>query len=453
MANIKVALLRYANVPERGWRRGAAVIGKTGKVKPDYMSFGKGKNKVEIYAPNGRYELRQYMGGKAVYINVGTEPQEALVARDKAAEEVRQRNNGYIPINGTSTTANFKPETLDDFRKKYIAKFTDESAGDDARRHHTVSINGFCSTLPSGTIPSEITQQHVVNYCAILDRTLHSRTRSNRYRTVRSFLGMCRIDVKQLISLKVHRKLKRYKKRPIEFYTDAELLKLFRVCAPYWRLMFMCFRYLGFREQELMYLRWEDIQPIRNGSDRFHAMVDERTFTSSNGVKYHFSPKTQADCEDDDAVSSVRNIIIPVELYRALMAWKKERPGTVLVFGTANDAPQFHMLEFLKKCVYRAGLNCGKCSSCMSGKKHKATGAVHCSRWYLHGFRASFCTALYRACKDIKVCQKAMGHSPNDLTATLRYIKDSEDTAVHEALDRVSVVPQPQSHSTASAAK
>jgi integrase len=444
MANSKVALLRYANVPNLGWRRGSAVIGKTGKIKPDYMLLGG----IEVHAPNGRYELRHYDGAKAIYTNVGNEPQEAL----NALEAATQRLKGFIPV-GTPETLIIDAKTVEEFRKKHLAKFAGADAGDDARYHHTVSINGFCGTLPSGTIPSAITQAHVINYCANLDRTYASRTRANRYRTVRSFLRSCGIDVDDLITRKVHRKLKQYKKRPIEFYSDEELEKLFAICPPYWRLLFTFFRYMGFREQEVMYLRWDDIQPIRKGSDRFHAMVDERTFTSSNGVEYHFIPKTQPDCDEDEAVSSVRNVIIPVELYRQLMAWKKERPGTVLLFGTESDAPQGHMLENLKKFAYRAGLNCGKCKSCMSGKKHKATNAVHCSRWYLHGFRASFCTALYRACRDIKVCQKAMGHSPNDLSATMRYIRESDDTAVHDACDRVTMVKIPVDRDRAACAR
>ena len=74
MANKTVALLRYAKIPGLGWRRGRAVVGKTGKIKPDYMLIGKGNDKQEINAPEGHYELRYFEGEQPRYKDVGTTP-------------------------------------------------------------------------------------------------------------------------------------------------------------------------------------------------------------------------------------------------------------------------------------------------------------------------------------------------------------------------------------------
>jgi len=59
LANERVTLLRSAKIPELGWRRGQAVMGKTGKVKPDFMFLGRDKKKKEVHAPEGYYVLIQ----------------------------------------------------------------------------------------------------------------------------------------------------------------------------------------------------------------------------------------------------------------------------------------------------------------------------------------------------------------------------------------------------------
>jgi integrase len=418
MANIKIALLRYAEVPDLGWRRGAAVIGKTGKVKPDYMLL----NGVEVYAPKGRYELRQYIGNKAIYTNVGTEPQEALFARDRAAEELRQRNNGYIPINGTSTKPNAKPESLEDFRKKYLTRKSKGSRY--ATHHHNVTVNGFLATV-THTLPSQVEQDDVVNYCELLDKTLSPRTRSNRYLTLRSFLKSCGLKPEEIIEDYKHREMSFSKDREIAYYEDAEMQQLLSVCTPYYRLLFKFLWLTGLREKEAMYLTWDDIRKVK-GTDRHEISVQEKIFKNNAAVQLTFTLKT---------TSSDREVPLVADLYAELMAWKAQRPGTVLIFGTENDAPNGHMLEFLKKFVSRAGLNCGTCKKCKSGKKTKSTNTVACKRWYLHGFRSTFASNLFYVTSNIKKVQRILGHSEKDLSSTLRYLRSANKEELRDAVD------------------
>jgi pimeloyl-ACP methyl ester carboxylesterase len=93
MANRTVALLRYAKILQLGWRRGAAVIGKTGRVKPDYMVL----NREEIHCPDGYYEVRVYKGRRPSYRNVGNDPSDALQARDKE-EKILELRNAVVDI-------------------------------------------------------------------------------------------------------------------------------------------------------------------------------------------------------------------------------------------------------------------------------------------------------------------------------------------------------------------
>ena len=84
MANEKVTLLRSAKIPGRGWRRAQTVIGKTGKVKPDFMFLGRGQKRKEVHAPERHYLLRHCDGRLLRYKKLGNDPSEALDELQKA---------------------------------------------------------------------------------------------------------------------------------------------------------------------------------------------------------------------------------------------------------------------------------------------------------------------------------------------------------------------------------
>ncbi len=100
MANETVTLLRSAKIPGLGWRRGQAIIGKTGRVKPDFMFLGRGKRKREVHAPEGHYVLCRYEGRLPRYKKLGNDPSEALDELQKAKSELKFKNAaktaGYI---------------------------------------------------------------------------------------------------------------------------------------------------------------------------------------------------------------------------------------------------------------------------------------------------------------------------------------------------------------------
>ena len=94
MANETVTLLRYAKVPELGWRRGKAIIGKTGKVTPDYMLLGKRNNKRKVHAPEGHFELCHFEGRLPRYKKLGNDPSEALDELQRAKSELKFKQQG-----------------------------------------------------------------------------------------------------------------------------------------------------------------------------------------------------------------------------------------------------------------------------------------------------------------------------------------------------------------------
>lgn len=94
MANERVTLLRSAKIPGLGWRRGQAIVGKTGRVKPDFMFLGRGKKKKEVHAPEGHYVLRYFDGRLPRYKKLANDPSEALDELQRAKSELKFKQQG-----------------------------------------------------------------------------------------------------------------------------------------------------------------------------------------------------------------------------------------------------------------------------------------------------------------------------------------------------------------------
>jgi integrase len=98
--------------------------------------------------------------------------------------------------------------------------------------------------------------------------------------------------------------------------------------------------------------------------------------------------------------------------------YKRDHSGSgTLIFGKTGKVDG-HMLRTLKRQVHAADLHCGKCDGCL-GKSRE------CERWFLHKFRATFCTKLLRSGLDIRTVQQMMGHA--DLESTMRYLRPAEN--------------------------
>ena len=91
------------------------------------------------------------------------------------------------------------------------------------------------------------------------------------------------------------------------------------------------------------------------------------------------------------------------------------------------DTPEKHQLRHLKELVKNAGLNCGNCKTCVASEQ--------CEGWFLHKFRATFCTTLLRSGMDLRTVQRLMGHS--DLASTMRYLRPAGSVEVQDRVNAV----------------
>lgn len=396
MANETVTLLRYAKVPGVGWRRGKAIIGKTGKVTPDYVLLGKRKNKRRVHAPEGHYQLRYFDGRLPRYKKLGNDPTEALDELHRAQQQLNLKNAaktaGYIIPAPTPV----KRKSLAEYGREFLEQKRSPSLklDEDTIKLYTVIVEEFVP-LCGKTVPEDITEADVIRYCDELDKRYSDGVRARRYTSLRGFLFYCGLEPKRLITPSVHKRLKSYEKKKVRIYSGAELTALLAVCDPYHHALFMVALLTGMRDDELAHLLWQQVD--------FEANVIRLA-----GYEIQHKGKTiKFELKDREA----RDIPLFPLLRQELLRLRALRPNAVFALGTKNDLPNVKILYALKSKARKAGLNCGFCRGCAARNE--------CHRFHVHYFRSSFASyALKR--NDIRKVMEWMGHS--DLETLAQYI-------------------------------
>jgi integrase len=175
-------------------------------------------------------------------------------------------------------------------------------------------------------------------------------------------------------------------------YTEEELLAFFAAADDRERELFTTFLLTGFREQEVAYLFWTDVN------------FRLRTIRVTSKPHLGFSPKRWEE----------RQVPVPVQLTEMLEA----RPHTWserLVFPSPTGRHEQNMLLKCKAVAERAGLDPVK--------------------FDLKTFRSTYATRMLRAGFDVRTVQQWMGHK--SLETTMRYLVPATD--VHDRLDQISV--------------
>lgn len=396
MANETVTLLRYAKVPGVGWRRGKAIIGKTGKVTPDYVLLGKRKNKRRVHAPEGHYQLRYFDGRLPRYKKLGNDPTEALDELHRAQQQLNLKNAaktaGYIIPAPTPV----KRKSLAEYGREFLEQKRSPSLklDEDTIKLYTVIVEEFVP-LCGKTVPEDIKEADVIRYCDELDKRYSDGVRARRYTSLRGFLFYCGLEPKRLITPSVHKRLKSYEKKKVRTYSGAELTALLAVCDPYHHALFMVALLTGMRDDELAHLLWQQVD--------FEANVIRLA-----GYEIQHKGKTiKFELKDREA----RDIPLFPLLRQELLRLRALRPNAVFALGTKNDLPNVKILYALKSKARKAGLNCGFCRGCAARNE--------CHRFHVHYFRSSFASyALKR--NDIRKVMEWMGHS--DLETLAQYI-------------------------------
>jgi integrase/recombinase XerD len=175
-------------------------------------------------------------------------------------------------------------------------------------------------------------------------------------------------------------------------YRQEELDKFLKACDSSERALFYTFLLTGFREQEVMYLFWSDIN------------LDLRTIRVTAKPQHGFYAKRWEE----------REVPIPLHLIEILEKHPR-RESCQFVFPSPTGNREQHMLDRCKAVAKRAGLNA--------------------KQFDLKTFRSTYATRMLRAGFDVRTVQHWMGHK--SLETTMRYLVPA--TEVHAKLDQIDI--------------
>lgn len=265
-------LVRYASIEGRGWRRGAAVFTRSGRLKPDVMLFGGG----EVHCPKGRWQMRQYQGKNPVYTELGTDPTEALnVFR---AEETRLKARAAAIAAGLELAdPPDNPRTL----AQYAADFLDMHRNLPHRSDDSVSVYAMVTSsfirICRADHPGKVTKEHVIRWHAWMreEQGYSDRTAANRYMALRGFLRYCGVEPGSIIPKGTHKLLKTYTRKKVNAYTPEVVQKLIEAACSEHRAFLWDFAYkTGLRDSELKMVTRHDLHGLDTAEPMLH--VKER---------------------------------------------------------------------------------------------------------------------------------------------------------------------------------
>jgi integrase len=205
-------------------------------------------------------------------------------------------------------------------------------------------------------------------------------------------------------------------------YTPEELQKFFEACTPDEFLLFQFFLHSGFRDTEVRYAVWTDIDFV-NGT------VKVTRKDATKGQDWQFQPKSKR----------VREVPLPDVLLERLQEAKKLSKSRLIFPSKAHwKAPNAHpggkpsdeFLEYCKAIAYRAGLNCGDCENSVG---EICAVAPCCEHFFLHKFRHTFATLHLQSGVDILTVSSWLGHK--DIKTTMRYLTSARGADVRKKVN------------------
>ncbi len=408
MANLKVALLRYCRT-ESGWRRL--------RVKPIRKRRG-WEEKIRIPAgqeilERGEYQLRWYEGKHSRFKGVGKDLQEAITSQENQVATLEAERAA------AAAGRELVPETasrvyLSAARDRFLEKKRLVDRDDETITQYEKLTAEFLGVVGK-KFADELGEIDLLRFCdALRKRGCEERTVKNYYSAIATFLFSCGIDHKSLVA----KENRPRKDDPLPVEYEPEEVKAFVAACNSERnaLTFETFLKTGCREQELAFLEWTDVN-WRSGTITIQGEKRLTLLVDGKSKRFRFRTKTRKSRE------------IPLEpaLSVKLRAWQQRNPHTRFVFGTSADLPNGHFLDVVKRTARRAGLNCGKCSSCL--KKSE------CERWDVKTWRSTFATWSLRGGMDIRTVQHILGHTKIEMTA--KYLTPLKGKRAQEGLTAV----------------
>jgi integrase/recombinase XerD len=218
-------------------------------------------------------------------------------------------------------------------------------------------------------------------------------------------------------------------RRPM--YATETLKQLFSTVSREHFILYSFFLHTGFREQEVAFCSWPDVNFRRN-----EVSVTKKTMAQHGFV---FTPKTHEE----------RTVRVVPELMELLREHKATLPShSFLVFPTRpakghaglikrGGRNMLNMLDLLKLDYFRAGMNCGNCRVVSDGRPTTCASVPQCRKTGLHMFRHTAATNWLREGINVEDVSKQLGHS--DLASTLVYLHDLRKEDLGKKLEKTNL--------------
>lgn len=358
--------------------------------------------------PEGTYYLRFLRDGKRVWHRVGQDTHVAITALRNIEHDLQSVALGRTvptpvadpqalaplkplapkPVAEVQGSASPVPIFLNDAIESYLKEVRRfRSAKTIAACEHMLNL--FGSKFP-GRAVKDITRKDLLDHMSFLqEKGLGDRTIHNHIMRIGTLLKSHGV-----VGLLSAADKPKYDEKEVKAYNSDELTFLFAAANPEERVLFEFFLGTGFREQEVMYSTWGNVD--------FKSKV----------ISVRSKPEMGFRIKDKEE----RSVPVPDSLI-ATLADRKRSSTSVLIFPGDNGKPNGHFLRVLQKRAFRAGLNCGECMT--KGGQTCVTHAV-CGEWGLHKFRKSFATMHSEAGVSTPTIKHWLGHA--DLATTLRYL-------------------------------
>jgi integrase/recombinase XerD len=340
--------------------------------------------------PEGIYYVRFLRGDKRVWRAIGADADAAAVAVQNLEHDLQAISLGRSAPGSATSPAPGSPAavSLDAAIKSYVSQLGLFRAAKTIREARRI-LELFGKRFPGKSIEA-IKREDLLDHMASLqDNGLGLRTISNHITRIGALLRKHKI-----VDLLSREDKPQYDEPEVEAYSPEELTALFAAATPEERMLFEFFLGTGFREQEVMFCSWRNV----DSSGKVIAVKSK--------PELGFRPKDKQE----------RSVPVPDSLIESL---KKRKKGStsMLVFPGPDGKVNGHFLRMLQKLAYRAGLNCGEC---LTKKGKSCASNPTCKEWGLHKFRKTFATMHSEAGVPAPTIQRWLGHA--SLTTTLRYL-------------------------------
>lgn len=268
------------------------VVNSSGRIKADWVIVDGHQEK----HPGGSYYLEWRENGRRKRLSVGRDATVAFNSQIRKMKELEARAEGLEVQEPKDHPNRFQLRSA-------MADFLEEiklSRQDKTWQGYKVSFTYFQQSCDKKCV-DEIQRIDLLRFCAFLrDRKkLAPRTVFNKFTCVMTFL-----EAQGLPKLLGKNDRPRYVETEVEIFEDDQLTDLYRVCSLYHRMLYDFLLMTGFREQEAMYITWENV--------RFGANIVEMRWKP----QFHWSPKAYKERE----VPVPDELLVALEIYRKIAA-------------------------------------------------------------------------------------------------------------------------------------